>query len=568
MDERPARRRERLLVLVASALLLLPGLGELGLWAPDEPRYAQIAEELRSFVHGPSGLLVLHLNGDVYDQKPPLYFWAAALAGAPGGRVTERAARLPSALAGVACVLLTMRLGERLLPARSALLGALFLLTTLEFAHLSRRVQLDIVLTLFELTAFYAFVRLEQRAGSRTRNLILLHAALGLAVLTKGPVGWLPLLVMAVTLSLDGRLPTLRGLFPAWSPLLWLAPPLAWLAAAAWFAPAGFLDSAVVQNLWGRMAEGTAHPRPFYYYAYQFPIDVLPWSLLWPLIAYVALQQVFARSNTAEDQRRSWRFLLAWVGVPFVVFSLFAGKRGLYLTPVAPAAALLSAEALRLFLLERTSLPRTFSWPVFALALALFAVGVRLALFPLVSGVSLPWSFGAAVAAVGAGAALSWRALGRSDPTREPVASERAVARRIGVAVAGAYALLAAAFLLLYPALDPEKSPRPIALAAAALVPEGEPIGLLGSPALTGGLVYYGGRAVLELDSPVEARAFLARGGRAIVLEAKKLDRLRAVVPVEVRAHARAEDRTLVVVTPQGEIAQGLRVPPPPELPP
>ena len=98
MDERQARRRERWLVLVASALLLLPGLGRVGLWAPDEPRYAQVAEELRSFVHGPSGLVVLHLNGRVYDQKPPLYFWAAALAGLPGGRVTEEAARLPSAL--------------------------------------------------------------------------------------------------------------------------------------------------------------------------------------------------------------------------------------------------------------------------------------------------------------------------------------------------------------------------------------------------------------------------------------------------------------------------------------
>ena len=71
MDERRARRRERLLVLVASALLLLPGLGRLGLWAPDEPRYAQIAEELRSFAHGPKGLVVLHLNGGVYDRSPP-----------------------------------------------------------------------------------------------------------------------------------------------------------------------------------------------------------------------------------------------------------------------------------------------------------------------------------------------------------------------------------------------------------------------------------------------------------------------------------------------------------------
>jgi len=554
-------------VLLASALLLLPGLGRLGLWAPDEPRYAQVAEELRSFVHGPSGLFVLHLNGDVYDQKPPLYFWAAALAGVPGGRVSEGAARLPSALAGIACVWLTMRMGALLLSPRASLLGGLLLLTTLDFAGLSRRVQLDVVLTLFELVALYAFVRLEQKEGSRTGNLLGLHAAVGLAVLTKGPVGFLPFLVMAVTLAWDGRLATLRGLFPAWSPLLSLAPPLAWLVTASALAPAGFFHGAVVQNLWGRVAEGTAHPRPFYYYAYQFPIDFLPWSLVWPLIPALARRRVFA---PAADplRRRAWSFLLSWIGTSFIVFSLFAGKRGLYLAPAAPAAALLAADALLLFLLERTTLPRTVSWLALALAASLFAVGLRLALFPQISGVSLPRTFGAALASIAAGGTAAWGWLGRGDLTPPHVGWERATLCRIGVAVACAFALLASAFHLLYPSLDDEKSPRPVALAAAALVPPGEPIGLLGSSPLVGGLVYYGGRAVRELDSPVEASAFVAHGGRAIVLEAKKLDRLTAVVPVEVRSRTRAADRTLLVVIPSGEHAQGPRAPAPRTVPP
>jgi 4-amino-4-deoxy-L-arabinose transferase-like glycosyltransferase len=562
VDERRSRRRERLLVLTASALLLLPGLGRIGLWAPDEPRYAEVAEELRSFAHGPRGLVVLHLNGEVYEQKPPLYFWAAALAGAPGGRVTEEAARLPSALAGVACVVLTLRLGRLLLPSRSPLLGALLLLTSWDFAHLSRRVQLDVVLTLFELLALYAFVRLEQKKGSRAGNLALLHASLGLAVLTKGPVGFLPVVVMAVTLAVSGRLAAFRGFFPAWSPLLSLAPPLAWLIAAGALAPAGFLQAAVVQNLWGRVAEGTAHPRPFYYYLYQFPIDFLPWSLLWPLIPAVARRQVFRASHDPE-RRWAWRFLLSWVGTAVLVFSLSSGKRGLYLAPAAPGAALLTADAFLLFLSERTSLPRAFSWLAFALAIGLFASGLGLALFPQVFGVSLPWIFGAAVAGVALAGAAAWGWLGRAGPTSTNVAPQGATLRRIGVAVASVFALLALTFHLLFPALDEEKSVRPVALAAAALVPPGEPIGLLGSSPLAGGLVYYGGRSVEELDSPLEARSFVARGGRAIVLEAKKLDVLNAFVPVEVRARTRTEDRALLVVSPSGALAQERKTAPP-----
>ncbi len=95
-------------VLAAAALLLLPGLGSTDLWAPDEPRYAQVAEELRSMEHGLPGLAVLHLGGEVYTQKPPLYYWlAAGLGAAGGGRVSELQARLPSALAGIASVLVT-----------------------------------------------------------------------------------------------------------------------------------------------------------------------------------------------------------------------------------------------------------------------------------------------------------------------------------------------------------------------------------------------------------------------------------------------------------------------------
>ena len=83
-----------------------------------------------------------------------------------------------------------------------------------------------------------------------------------------------------------------------------------------------------------------------------------------------------------------------------------------------------------------------------------------------------------------------------------------------------------------------------------------------------GGLVYYSGHPVLELDTPLEASAFLARGGRVVVLEAKKLDRLVAVVPVEVKSRARTEDRTLLVVVPSGARAQRPAATGPPAEPP
>src|SRR5262249_55934363 len=172
------------------------------------------------------------------DQTPPLYYWAAALFGAPGGRVTETPARLPSALAGIACVWLVLQIGTLLFSRRTGLLGAALLVTTPFFAHLGRRAALDVVLAPCELCAFYAFVRLERGVGRRTTNVALLHGALGLAVLDKGPVGFLlPLAAMVVHLTVERRLADVRAIVPLWSLLLSLLPVPAWINPPTSLAP-------------------------------------------------------------------------------------------------------------------------------------------------------------------------------------------------------------------------------------------------------------------------------------------------------------------------------------------
>ncbi len=198
MEDRFSGRHWQLLVLAAATVLLFVRLGSLDLWAPDEPRYAQVAEEVRRMDRGAAGLFLLSLNGEVYDQKPPLYYWLAALAGTSEGRVTEWAARAPSAFAGLALVAATIALGRRLFGAAPAALGGLLLDTAGLFPHLALRSQLDLLLALFEMLALAGFWRLDRGIGSRRSNLLLMHGAMGLGVLTKGPVGFLvPVLVIA-----------------------------------------------------------------------------------------------------------------------------------------------------------------------------------------------------------------------------------------------------------------------------------------------------------------------------------------------------------------------------------
>jgi 4-amino-4-deoxy-L-arabinose transferase-like glycosyltransferase len=533
-----------LALVCAGALFLLVGLGRTDLWAPDEPRCARVAEELYSMEHGARGLVVLHLNGEPYTQKPPLFYWLVALASLPGDAVSELSVRLPSALAGIALLLVALGLGSRLFDARVACWATALLLTVFDFAFLARRGRLDVLLAFWVALALLGFWRLDRGVGSARRNAMIFHGAMGLGVLTKGPAALLPLLVATLYLAWERRLGTLRRALPPAALLLSLAPGLVWITAAVLLTPAGFFGEAVVDNLYGRVVTGTAHVEPIYFFLYQFPLNFLPWTLLWPLV-FLELRD---RARQPPEQRQaasSWRFLLAWVATYFVFFSLSAGKRGLYLLPAFLPAALLCAASLESWLRRRSALPRWLERGVPAAFATLGGIGLVLAVIggfdvPGLEEVRIPAAFFAALAGIALGAAGAWRGLGR-----------RGGALRLQLAAClAAIALLELSyFTLLLPAFDPEKSPRPIAEDAAALASPGESIGVYRHPTILGGLAFYSKHHIVRLE-PGEVEAFLERGGRIIASRAEHLAELEQVTPFEVHASHRSRGRRYLVLTP------------------
>ena len=476
-----SHRTHSAVLLVASLLLLGVGLGGIDFWAPDEPRYGQVAEEVRSMEHGLRGVALLHLGGEPYTQKPPLYYWLAALAGTASDRVTETAARLPSMLAGVGTVLLTWLLGRRLFASPvAALFGAALLLTSFRFAHLARRAQLDVLLVLFETAALLAFWRIDQqlRAGKGIRPSLVvgLHAALGAAALTKGPVGWLPMLVIAVYLAWERRLGSFRALVPPWGLLLSVGPVVAWIAVATSLAPSGFFAEAVVENLVGRVVEAASHVRPFYYYLYQLPADFLPWTLLWPLALLAAAR------GLAGEERQGWRLLSVWIVVPLLVFSVASGKRGLYLLPVFPALALACGAALDAWMRDREGVPRWLRAVIGVGGVAAIGVGATLA-----RGPDLDWARYPGFTVAGTAAAALWAAGGAGLVLASVLASRRGGLRGAAAAVVATVLVVeAVVFTVVYPGFDEQKSPRGIATLAAGLTAPDETVGIFDDAGLAG----------------------------------------------------------------------------------
>lgn len=332
------RWRPRWMVLGFAALLFLWNLGGHDLWAPDEPYFGEGAREM--VVDGE--WMVPHVNGVVTTDKPPLFFWTIAVLSLPGGAVTPWTARLPSALAALATLLLVIRLGRRIGGERVAWLAPLILATTLMFWEKARWAQIDAILCLLIWTALSAFETWRaEEAGDKAhgrRAGLLFWLAVALAVLAKGPVGLLlPLGIVLVTLAADRRIARWKGFAPLSGPLLFALVVGSWMTLST-------LGSGGEYSVWGALQEhfldravhGMHHAQPFWYYLEVLPLHLLPWTGLVPGALVLAW-----RRKTASD-----RFLLVTVLFVVVFFSISTEKRDLYVLPAVPAFALLVARFL------------------------------------------------------------------------------------------------------------------------------------------------------------------------------------------------------------------------------
>ncbi len=71
----PIRSRDLLWLVLALALIIGTGLGIRDPWPADEPRFASLARDMVQ-----SGeWLFPRVGGDLYQDKPPLFFWMLAM---------------------------------------------------------------------------------------------------------------------------------------------------------------------------------------------------------------------------------------------------------------------------------------------------------------------------------------------------------------------------------------------------------------------------------------------------------------------------------------------------------
>jgi 4-amino-4-deoxy-L-arabinose transferase-like glycosyltransferase len=261
------KKQYPLLLVGLGLLFYFPFLGHVHLFDWDEINFAESAREM--LVTG--NYTRVQIDFQPFWEKPPLFFWLQVASMRVFG-IGEFAARFPNAVMGVVTLLTLFYLGRKLVDARFGLIWALGYLGSVAPHFYFKTGIIDPTFNYFIFVGIWFLFR---------RNFLLSGLLVGLAVLTKGPVGALLTGLTFVSFWAINR----------FRPLLTWRDALAWVGCVAgvtslWFGPEilqngpWFLQEFITYQIRLFSTPDAGHEQPFYYHFVVVLIGCFPMSIL------------------------------------------------------------------------------------------------------------------------------------------------------------------------------------------------------------------------------------------------------------------------------------------------
>ncbi|MDR2169426.1 MAG: glycosyltransferase family 39 protein [Planctomycetaceae bacterium] len=366
---------DQCLLVAICFLLYFPFLGSNVIWDRDEGYFAAVAQEM--FDNGE--WIVPTLNDNKLCDKPILIFWGMLVSFYLFG-VSEFSVRFPTIIYGIVTVLLVYHIARRLFDNRSLAIRSAFILATmLLFVVETRGTTCDGALLCWLTAAMTVYVygcrgfqknfvevcdnfQIKQSLTERLilwypQNwiiVVLISACLGMATLAKGPaaavIGIAVIGLFLIVKALPERM--------VWNPFIWflsflrisyLMRPLTVivvivLIAGPWFVLVGYKTDwewtrlfFIVHNFERSIIpEHGPNKIPLYYLVTSL-FGTFPWSIFFiPLCI-----DLFYRIRNGTVSKNAYYFILCWIFLVYVIFSIASTKLPHYVFPAYPATAIL-----------------------------------------------------------------------------------------------------------------------------------------------------------------------------------------------------------------------------------
>jgi len=322
-----------MIVFIAFVLIFI-GLGSTHLVPWDEAIYAKIAKNM---VRMEEYVNLYWKPPEVWYEKPPLVIWCMTFFMKMLG-FTSLAARLPSAIFGFGTVIVTYLLSKKMFGKIAAYISALSLVTGIHFLYYARAAMIDVTTTFFITLSIYLFVEAKER--KKLLFYALTGLATGLAVMTKGVVGFLPLVIMLLYeayLFIFYREEDLKSLVKPYVVMLLsiLVVALPWHLVMYLRYGRFFIDTYLLYHVVDRATQAIEEKgQPLFWYVTVMKVSMRVW-----FVTFIGALPVFLYK--ALKKERFYALFSIWFFIVFLIFSLATSKIVWYIIPLYPAASIM-----------------------------------------------------------------------------------------------------------------------------------------------------------------------------------------------------------------------------------
>ena len=367
-----SNKKGDLFLISVFALFYFIGRGEIHLFDWDEINFAESSREMflsRDFLH-------VQINYEPFWEKPPLFFWLQALSMSIFG-VSEFAARFPNAIFGFIYLITLYSIGKKHFDRKFGLIWTLLFTASLLPHIYFKSGIIDPVFNYFIFLSVYFMLLVMGKAPKYILWFAILSGIFcGIALLTKGPVGFLILglcFLFYITKNRFRILPNIKHLLLFFVGFFFIIS--SWLLTEYFQNGADILIQFIEYQIDLFRSPVAGHAQPFYYHFVVVFIGCFPISIL-------ALPNLFKSKDSIGFDLDKWMRILFWIVL--ILFTIVTTKIIHYSSMAYLPLSFLAALYLHAKIVKQELMPKALNIALITIG-SLIGIGIFTVIFIVVN---------------------------------------------------------------------------------------------------------------------------------------------------------------------------------------